>query len=78
MAYAIDLRRYESDLRTISHRSRVMRDRISEWVEANPPGTMLMLRVNPSNPQEIVVESASVVLFGASGLLLIVVGRVLA
>lgn len=91
LAFAMGSRRYESDVRTISDRSLAMRGRISEWIADNPPGTTLILRVNPSAPQELVVESAlpirqfstandalvSSVLFGIPGILFIAVGRVL-
>ena len=91
LAFALGSRWYESDLRTISDRSLAMRGRISEWIADNPPGTALILRVNPSAPRELVVESAlpirqfstatdalaSTVLFGVLGILLIAVGRTL-
>ncbi len=91
LAFVMGSRPYESDFRTISDRSLAMRGRISEWIADNPPGTTLILRVNPSDPHEVRVESdlpirqfptandalASTVLFGILGLLLIAVGRTL-
>ncbi|HLK49612.1 MAG TPA: DUF3592 domain-containing protein [Bryobacteraceae bacterium] len=80
---------YETDLRTISDRSPVMRERIREWAARSRPGTFLRTRVNPADPKELVVEDAlpirqfptardawvTMLIFGMPGLLLIAIGR---
>ena len=89
LAYEVASRRYESDLRTVSSYSTETRDAISDWIAASPPGTVLMARMNPSSPQELVVDSPlparqyatawdawiTAAIFGIPGLLLVAMGR---
>lgn len=49
--------RYQYDLHTRSARSARSRIDIDNWIGQNRPGTILLTRVNPANPKELVVES---------------------
>ncbi len=85
-------RRYQYDLHTRSERSARSRIDIDNWIGQNPPGTILLARVNPSNPNELVVESdlpqrqfgtvaealATAAIFGLPAFVMIGVGRRLA
>jgi len=55
--YEFGLRRYESDFHTTSDRSQQVRDQIDVWAARHGRDAVLNIRVNPSNPREIAVES---------------------
>ena len=90
--YEFASRRYAYELHTISDRSVEARSNIRGWITQNGPGTSLLVRVNPADPNELVVATAlpirqfltakdgwlTVLVFGAPGLLLIAIGRKLA
>jgi hypothetical protein len=90
--YQFASRRYAYDLHTISDRSQQVSTRIRGWITQNGPGTTLLVRVNPSDPNELVVTTElpihqfltakagwlAVLVIGAPGLLLLFIGRPLA
>ena len=82
-------RPYDYALRTTSEPSEASRERMEEWVAQNKPGTMLLTRVNPSDPNELRVVSVlpvrqtetakdglvTALAFGALGLLFVAIAR---
>jgi hypothetical protein len=89
LAYEFASRHYESRLRTTSDRSEAVRSSIEDWIPQHGPGTALIIRVNPSDPNEIAVQSElpihqfntareaflTAIIFGFPGLLFIPIGR---
>lgn len=89
VVYDLDSRHYESDFRTISTRSLETRSRIDEWIAENGPGTALPVRINPSAPGELEVQTdlplrqfattrdhlLTTLVFAAPGFLLLAIGR---
>jgi hypothetical protein len=91
LEYDAGFRRYESNLYTTSDHSWQMREAIADWAAHHGRGSTLNVRVNPANPKEFVVTSElpirqfltasdaamAAAIFGAGGLLLLVIGRML-
>jgi Protein of unknown function (DUF3592) len=89
LSYEFASRDYEFRLWTTSDRSEAVRSSVLHWIPQHRPGTALIVRVNPSNPNEISVESElpihqfntareallSAIVFGFPGLLFIPIGR---
>jgi len=92
LGFAFGARQAEYDLRTRSDRSLQTRADIRNWIVNNPPGTTLAVRVNPSDPNDLVVETElpvrqfgtpreawlTALAFGGAGALLFMAGRKLA
>jgi hypothetical protein len=92
LGFSFGARRAEYDLRTRSDRSLQTRAGIWNWIVMNPPGTILAVRVNPSDPNDLVMETELPVsqfgtpreawltapVFGGAGALLFMAGRKLA
>jgi hypothetical protein len=88
LAYEFASRQYEHRLRTTSDRSEAVRSSILDWIPQHRPGTTLTIRVNPSDPNEVAVESElpihqfntareallTAIVFGVPGLLFIPIG----
>jgi hypothetical protein len=80
---------YEYRLRTTSDRSEAVRSSIDDWIAGHRPGTAVTIRVNPSDPNHVAVESelpihqfnttrvalVTAIAFGFPGLLFIPIGR---
>jgi Protein of unknown function (DUF3592) len=92
LGYEFASRPYEYAHHTTGDRSPSMHSSIKAWITHNPPGTILIVKVNPSNPKELVVKSdlpihqfrsarealLTATVFAAPGLLLIAIGHKLA
>jgi len=92
LSFDYGLHHVEYRLHTRSDRSPAARTAIRNWIRENPPGTTLAVRVNPSNPNDVAVESdlplrqygtprdagLTALVFGAPGLALFAIGRKLA
>lgn len=57
LRYEFGLGIHEYRLRTMNDRSASASVRAADWVAQHGPGTVLAVRVNPSHPEELVVES---------------------
>lgn len=89
LEYEFRGRQYEYNLRTTSDRSAQIRDGIDDWVAHHPRGSTLVIKVNPTNPNEVAARSElpihqfntareawiTALGFGGGGLVLAMIGR---
>jgi hypothetical protein len=89
LEYEFRGRQYEYYLRTTSGRSWQIRDDIDDWTAHHPRGSPLIIRVDPSHPNDVAVKSElpihqfntareswiTAIAFGGGGLLLTMIGR---